>query len=50
MDIAGQVTDAGTSQRFKVGDRILAPGVVGDSDSCSFQTHVVVHEDHCATV
>jgi NADPH:quinone reductase-like Zn-dependent oxidoreductase len=35
MDIAGEVIDAGKSTAYKVGDRVLAPGVVGWSDGCS---------------
>jgi NADPH:quinone reductase-like Zn-dependent oxidoreductase len=50
MDIAGRVSDANKSQRFKQGDVILAPGTVGYSDAFSFQTHVLVHGDHCAKV
>lgn len=49
MDIAGEVV-AGTSQILKKGDLIVAPGVVGNSDRCSFQTHVLVDENHCAKV
>lgn len=50
MDVAGEVVDAGTSTKFTKGDIILAPGLVGISDSCSFQTHVLVDERHCAKV
>lgn len=50
MDIAGEIVDAGTSTKFTEGDVVLATGLVGISDSCSFQTHVLVNEKHCAKV
>lgn len=50
MDIIGQVLDGSQSRGFQKGDLIVAPGTVGYSDGCSFQTHALVHEDHCAKV
>ncbi|KAI8721761.1 PKS-ER domain-containing protein [Fusarium sp. LHS14.1] len=50
MDIIGQVLDGSHSAGFQEGDLIVAPGTVGYSDGCSFQTHALVHEDHCAKI
>ncbi|KAK1991600.1 GroES-like protein [Colletotrichum falcatum] len=50
MDIAGEVVDAGQSEMFKVGDLVIAPGAVGYSNGCSFQTHVLVNERDCAKI
>ncbi|KAH7271010.1 chaperonin 10-like protein [Fusarium solani] len=50
MDIVGHVLDGSQSRNFQKGDLIVAPGTVGYSDHCSFQTHVLVHEDHCAKI
>ncbi|EEU46727.1 uncharacterized protein NECHADRAFT_77404 [Fusarium vanettenii 77-13-4] len=50
MDIIGQVLDGSHSTGFQKGDLIVAPGTVGYSDGCSFQTHALVHEDHCAKI
>jgi hypothetical protein len=50
MDIAGTVTETSSSSAFHVGDHVVAPGAVGYSDGCSFQTHVLVSEETCAKV
>ncbi|KAI8681161.1 PKS-ER domain-containing protein [Fusarium keratoplasticum] len=44
------VLDGSQSRGFQKGDLIVAPGTVGYSDGCSFQTHALVHEDHCAKI
>ncbi|UPK96536.1 hypothetical protein LCI18_007471 [Fusarium solani-melongenae] len=50
MDIIGQVLNGSQSRGLQKGDLIVAPGTVGYSDGCSFQTHALVHEDHCAKI
>jgi hypothetical protein len=50
MDIIGQVIDSGISRFFTKGYLVVSPGVVGYSDGCSFQTHLLVREDCCAKV
>ncbi|KAH7339255.1 chaperonin 10-like protein [Pyrenochaeta sp. MPI-SDFR-AT-0127] len=49
MDIAGEII-AGVSERFRIGDVVIARGSVGYSDGCSFQTHVLVEENNCAKI
>lgn len=49
MDIVGEVV-SDNSRTLQKGDLVLAQGFVGDSDRCSFQTHVLVDENHCAKV
>ncbi|KAL3495039.1 hypothetical protein BJX62DRAFT_233691 [Aspergillus germanicus] len=50
MDIAGEVIDAGDYTSYNVGDRVMAPGVVGWSDGCSYQTHALVNEPHLSKI
>ncbi|KAM5350310.1 hypothetical protein ACJ41O_006815 [Fusarium nematophilum] len=50
MDIAGIVSDNGTSTKYRVGDRVIAPGIPGWSDASSFQTHALVQEPYSSKI
>jgi len=50
MDAAGIIVKAGPESEYAVGTRVMAPGSVGMSAFCSFQTHMLVDSVNCARV
>lgn len=42
--MAGTVSDPGKSTSWKAGDRVMSVGLVGRSDSCSYQSYALVDD------